>query len=83
VFTVSDLPRLKNYYRATLNGENPPSVFFTPDPYHIRKRFFKANVKVGDQRLFLFSTDKQLQLLKNAKQLYADGNFKLVREPFK
>jgi len=81
--TVSDLPRLINYDRAHARGENPTSLFFTPDPNHIPKGFFKAKVKVGDQRHFIFATDKQLQLLKNAKRLYVDGTFKLVREPFK
>jgi len=40
--------------------------------------FLVADVKVDNQRHFLFATPQQLGLLKRAKRWYMDGTFKVI-----
>lgn len=44
--------------------------------------FYRREVKVGDRRHLIFSSDSQIQLLKQARRWYIDGTFKVTRRPF-
>ena len=52
--------------------------------YYIRKCnriFFIYQVK--ERRHLIFATQTQLDLLKKCKYIYADGIFRVIRDPFK
>ena len=39
-------------------------------------------MQVKERRHLIFATDKQLELLVNARRWYVDGTFWIVRKPF-
>ena len=49
---------------------------------HVPDGFLVADIKVTGQRHIVLATEKQLSLLNEAKQWYADGTFELIKEPF-
>ena len=46
------------------------------------RNFFRADVKVKDQRHLIFATDAALSVLPHVKTIFMDGTFKVIRRPF-
>ena len=44
--------------------------------------FFRADVKVKDQRHLIFATDTALSMLPHVKTIFMEGTFKVIRRPF-
>ncbi|XP_076047284.1 uncharacterized protein LOC143028802 [Oratosquilla oratoria] len=80
---ADNLTRATNRFRQKNRPKDPKDLEFELQNDHIPVEFLKGDVKVKDRRHLIFSTNEQLNLLRNAKTWYADGTFKLCRDPFK
>ncbi|XP_041372839.1 uncharacterized protein LOC121386108 [Gigantopelta aegis] len=80
--TIDRLVHTANYCRQTSRPKNPTDLEFELKMDFIPDNFLKGDVTTGRKRHLIFSTDQQLQLLSRSKCWYADGTFKLVKEPF-
>ena len=80
ILKPSNLARQANRKRQKQRPNNPTEIDFNLD--HIPSDFFLADISNNDRRHLLFATDRQLQLLANAKVWYVDGTFRVVRQPF-
>ncbi|KAI0220396.1 hypothetical protein LSAT2_028071 [Lamellibrachia satsuma] len=76
------LARNGNYARQKARPRDPVDLDFSMQEQHIADGFLQRDIHIDGQRHILLATEKQLSLLQNAKRWYADGTFKVVREPF-
>ncbi|WAR28162.1 hypothetical protein MAR_013866, partial [Mya arenaria] len=78
------LKRVANRARSKLRPEEPKGLDFELDGSFINKDdFLVADIQMESQRHFVFVTEYQLSLLRDAKRWYIDGTFKVVDEPFR
>ena len=78
----SNLARQANRKRQKQRPNNPTEIDFNLEDDHIPSDFFLADISNNDRWHLLFATDRQLQLLANAKVWYVDGTFGVVGQPF-
>jgi len=73
--------------RKGLRPEDPTTTDFDIDKDFLQRAipetFFKKTIKVKDRRHLLFATDKQMEIMANARTWYVDATFKVVKDPFK
>ena len=74
--------RNANNARKQLRPADLVGLNFEIEEQHLPDDFLKGDLTVDEQRHVLFATSAQLTLLHKAKRVYADGTFKVVREPF-
>ncbi|WAR28146.1 hypothetical protein MAR_013850, partial [Mya arenaria] len=73
------LKRVANRARSKLRPEEPKGLDFELDGSFINKDdFLVADIQMESQRHFVFVTEYQLSLLRDAKRWYIDGTFKLT-----
>ena len=77
------IARAANRLRQKLRPADPKDLQFELEEDCIPQGFLQADVKVKDQRHLIFAKKEQLLILGEAKTWYADGTFRLVRDPFK
>ena len=87
---ITSLPSLQNLKRTVQRiRQNPFSLPAARDSLVIDPLFIKTNrnrtfLKFDsgsiDQRILIFSTNKQLKMLQNANYIYLEGTFKVVPE---
>ena len=70
-----NLIRAANLHRQKDRAPEPATLDFELSLQHIPSNFLREDIKVEDRRHLLFSTDRQLELLKGAKRWYVDGTF--------
>lgn len=79
------LARTVNRARAKERPTHPTDLHFTLDRPNMPKHFLRGDILVGpegqQQRHLIFSTKKQLRLLREMKRWYLDGTFRLVKKP--
>ena len=49
---------------------------------HIATNFMRADISVDGARHVIFMTDKQVEIMSNAKVWYLDGTFRIINRPF-
>ena len=73
--------------RKGLRPEDPSTTDFDIDEDFLQRAisetFFRKTIKVKDRRNLLFATDKQMEIMANARTWYVDATFKVVKDPFK
>ena len=78
--TVCNLTR-----QANRRQKDRPKILvdleFKVDLNHVPDGFLQADVKVGDRRHLVFSTQHMLSLLATSKTWYMDATFEVVKEP--
>ena len=77
------LARNANRQRQRGHPQHPKDLGFTSREDVIPDDFLLVDIDVNDRRHFIFSTNRQVRLLKAAKNWFVDGTFKVVKEPFK
>ena len=78
---VCNLTRQANRRRQKDRPNNPVDLDFEVNLRHIPDGFLQADVRVGDRRHLVFST-QHMSLLATAKTWCMDATFKVVKEPF-
>lgn len=78
----ANIVRYANRHRQRNRPCHPQTLDFEVQDAFIPDDFLLADVFIDGARHFIFATNDQHQLLQKAKFLYADGTFKLVKDPF-
>ena len=76
------LARAANRARQRQRPADPQSLHFNLDTDFLPRNFFRADVKVKDQRHLIFATDTALSMLPHVKTIFMDGTFKVIRRSF-
>ena len=85
--SIKSLANIINYHRRKTRPKPPKAddLFFDLKVNCIPQDFYRGEVSVGPpadkRRHFLFSTTRQMELLRSAKLLKIDGTFKIVQRP--
>ncbi|CAF4089600.1 unnamed protein product, partial [Rotaria sp. Silwood2] len=86
--TNDSLKRNVRRWRQVTTTEPTPTTFdfpVIPTKYHQTTRntmFFRKDTGPGLNRMLLFFTDEQQQIMENATDFFIDGTFKIVPEIF-
>ncbi|KAG1675536.1 hypothetical protein GQR58_014656 [Nymphon striatum] len=82
---MDTLIRITNRKRESTRPKTPEDINFILDQDFIEGQipepFLRADIISETIRHIIFATDKQLELLANAKTWYIDGTFKIVTKP--
>ena len=71
-----------NYHRAKNRPQHPSNLTFDIQKENIPDNFLIKDISISSERHLLFATQKQLELLNQAKTWYVDATFELVHKPF-
>ena len=77
-----NLARAANRKRQKLRPQDPTDMDFEIDGDYLPEGFTRGDICVSEKRHVIFASDKQLELLGQAKNWYIDGTFHVVRRPF-
>ena len=79
---TSSLARTAIRFRSKTRPIHPTSLDFDMVVEDVPAELVRADVQHGNTRHLIFAFDQQLELLSLAKTWYADGSFRVVKEPF-
>ena len=85
--SMKSMANIINYHRRKTRPKPPKAndLNFELKVNCIPQDFYRGEVRVGpradERRHFLFSTSRQMELLRSAKLLKIDGTFKIVQRP--
>ncbi|XP_052251128.1 uncharacterized protein LOC127874188 isoform X3 [Dreissena polymorpha] len=77
----ANLVRVVNHHRR-LRPDDPKDLAFELDRNFIGEDFIVDDLVLDGARHIVFGTQRQLDLLRQAKMWYMDGTFKVVKQPF-
>ena len=77
------LIRCVNRVREKYRPKHPRTLDFILDLDNVPENFIREDISANGQRYLILCSDKQLELLANAKVIYFDATFKSAKEPFK
>ncbi|XP_069114505.1 uncharacterized protein [Argopecten irradians] len=79
---LTNLSRIANRAMEALRPKEPHDAMFEIAYNFLPEDFLKAEIQHDSQRLLIFATADQLDLLVNMRTWYVDGTFKVVKRPF-
>lgn len=79
---VQILTRTANRVCQKARPAEPKTLDFNLETEFIPTNFLQRDIKMNGRRHIVFATRQQLNLFENAKTLYVDAAFKVVRKPF-
>ena len=82
IVNPANLIRSSNRQRQNARPADPKDLDFVLDQAHIPEGFLQNDIKVDKQRHLIFATPEQLEILRSATEIFMDGTFKVVKEPF-
>ena len=71
-----------NKYRSSGRPQDVTGNMFQINLEHIPNNFLRSDISVEGARHIIFMTDKQIDILSNAKVWYLDGTFNIINRPF-
>lgn len=80
--SIETLKRTVNRIRETSRPKNPSNFDFNLLLNFIPKNFLLSDLRGKNERIIIFSTPKQLKILKRKKTWFVDGTFSVSNPPF-
>ena len=79
---INNCTRLANRTKAKYQPKEPTDINFILEEPALPTNFLLKDVSVDNERVILFATETQLQILNDLDVWFIDGTFKCVRKPF-
>ncbi|CAD5126447.1 DgyrCDS14576 [Dimorphilus gyrociliatus] len=80
--SLDNCTRLANWTRKKFRPAEPQSIHFNLAKTFIPDDFLQMDIQMENDRILIFSTTKQIELLSKGKIWFMDGTFKCVKDPF-